>query len=183
MKRGTWAVAATVLVLGGLQGCAAEERPGTDPGVGEPTVASRCSGGVSGRSLRESLVSVDRIARQRHPGVFTGLSADEGDRAADVYRVPSAAFDSDVCAAAGKGVTVRLHDTDVSRRELDDLAERIGADMHRWDGTFQLREVGVDERGWVNVGVDDPEAAEKAVLGEFGAEHIRVVRAGQASAD
>jgi hypothetical protein len=52
--------------------------------------------------------------------------------------------------------------------------------MSRWDGTFELREVAVDERGWVSVGVDDPETAEPLVHDAFGAEHIEVVHVEQA---
>jgi hypothetical protein len=76
--------------------------------------------------------------------------------AADVRRMPSAAFDDEVCGAAVPGVTVRLHDTDVSGRTLDALSDRFGDDMHRWDGTFDLLEAAADERGFVFIGVDDP---------------------------
>ncbi|MEV7991465.1 hypothetical protein AB0O67_05985 [Streptomyces sp. NPDC086077] len=100
-----------------------------------------------------------------------------------VYRVPSADFDAGDCGAAGKGVTLRLYDTDVNRGELEALAGRVSADMHRWHGTFQLREVGVDERGWVHVGVDDPRAAREVAVEEFGGEHIRVVQVEEAFAD
>lgn len=182
MRRGTGALAATALALGVLQGCTVEDRHVLYEEPSEPMVASECTGRVPGRSLEQTLASVSRLAR-RHPDVFTGLSVDADDRAADVYRVPSDDFDADVCGAAGKGVTLRLYDTDVDRRELDALAARISADMHRWDGTFELREVGVDERGWVHVGVDDREAAEEAVAGEFGGKHIRVSEVEEASAD
>jgi hypothetical protein len=97
--------------------------------------------------------------------------------------MPSAAFDADVCGAAEKGVKLRRYDTDANRDDLDALAGRISADMHRWDGTFALREVGVDERGWVNVGVDESDVAEPFITGEFGEEHIRVVYVDQASDD
>ncbi|MFJ4471928.1 hypothetical protein ACIP2X_31200 [Streptomyces sp. NPDC089424] len=185
MKRDRWAVAAGVLVLGvlgALPGCGVEDRTVRDEEPGGPARASECAGRVPGRDLHESLASVSSRA-QRHPDVFTGLSVDEGARTADVYRVPSAAFDADVCSAAGKGVTLRLYDTDVNRRDLDALAARVSADMNRWDGTFELREVGVDERGWVHVGVDDPRAARDVLVAEFGGEHLRVVEVGEASAD
>ncbi|MFD7435891.1 hypothetical protein [Streptomyces sp. NPDC059861] len=182
MKRDRWAVAAIVLGLGVLQGCTVEDPHVLHEGPSDPTPASECAGQVAGRSLEQSLASVSRLARE-HPDVFTGLSVDEDDRAADVYRVPSADFDAGVCGAAGKGVTLRLYDTDVNRGELEALAGRVSADMHRWDGTFELREVGVDERGWVHVGVDDPRAAREVVVGEFGGEHIRVVEVEEASAD
>ncbi|MGW1542446.1 hypothetical protein ACWCPM_19800 [Streptomyces sp. NPDC002309] len=182
MRRGMRAVAAVALALGVLQGCTVEDRDVLYAEPDEPTTASECAGGVPGRSLEQTLRSVGGLAR-RHPDVYTGLSVDADDGAADVYRVPSADFDDDACGAAGKGVTLRLHDTEVSRRELDSLAVRISADMHRWEGAFDLREVGVDERGWVHVGVDDPAAAKGVIAEEFGPEHIRVVKVGKASAD
>lgn len=126
---------------------------------------------------------IDRLAAKRYAHSFTGLSVDQDDNAADLYRVPSAAFDEAVCDGAEKGVTVRIHDTDANRKDLDALAERITDDMKRWDGTFQLREVGVDERGWVHVGVDDPGTAEPLVHDAFGTEHIKVVHVEQAHLD
>ncbi|MET7353450.1 hypothetical protein [Streptomyces mirabilis] len=61
----------------------------------------------------------------RYAAVYTGLSVDEEDRAMDVYRMPSASFDADLCGAAEKGVTVRLHDTDANRTDLEALADRM----------------------------------------------------------
>ncbi|WP_328873087.1 hypothetical protein OHT76_24950 [Streptomyces sp. NBC_00287] len=134
--------------------------------------------------LYRLLTHIDSLGAERHAGVFTGLSVDEEDNAADLYRIPSAALDDAVCDAAEKGVTVRMHDTDVNRKDLDALADRISEDMNRWDGTFQLREVGVDEQGWVNVGVDDPDTAEPIIHDTFGSSgeehHIRVVHVEQA---
>lgn len=133
--------------------------------------------------LYRTLDHIDRLAAKRYARSFTGLAVDQDANAADLYRIPSAAFDEAVCDGAEKGVTVRMHDTDATREDLDALAGRISEDMNRWDGTFQLREVGVDERGWVHVGVDEPDTAEPLVREAFGEEHIRVVRVGQASAD
>ncbi|WP_329365560.1 hypothetical protein [Streptomyces sp. NBC_01483] len=72
-----------------------------------------------------------------------------------------------------------MHDTDANRTDLEALADRIGEDMSRWDGTFDLREVGVDEAGFV--GVDDPTTAEPLIKKAFGARHIEVGYAEQAS--
>ncbi|MER7570241.1 DUF6281 family protein [Streptomyces sp. NPDC126514] len=133
--------------------------------------------------LHRLLDRIDRLAAKRHADVFTGLSVDQDANAAVLHRIPSPAFDKAVCDAAEQGVTVRIHDTDVNREDLDALAARIGEDMSRWDGTFELREVGVDERGWVGVGVDDPKTAEPLVHDAFGAEHIKVVQVEQAHLD
>ncbi|CCK28279.1 putative secreted protein [Streptomyces davaonensis JCM 4913] len=134
--------------------------------------------------LYRLLDDIDRLGQNRFAHSFTGLSVDEDDNAADLYRIPSASFDDAVCDAAEKGVTVRIHDTDTSRADLDALAGRISEDMNRWDGTFQLREVGVDARGWVSVGVDDPDTAEPVLHDTFGDErHIRVVHVEQAHLD
>ncbi|WAZ23342.1 hypothetical protein STRCI_004679 [Streptomyces cinnabarinus] len=155
--------------------------------------ASRCVGAKAATTavdnpdetpLDRLLDDIDRLGRNRFAHSFTGLSVDEDHKAADLYRIPSASFDDAVCDAAEKGVTVRIHDTDASRTDLDALADRISEDMNRWDGTFQLRQVGVDERGWVSVGVDDPGTAEPVLHDTFGHErHLRVVHVEQAHLD
>jgi len=147
--------------------------PGPGPDVGEP----------DNTPLYRVLAYVEKRGEARYRTVFTGLSVDEAHQATDVYRIPSEAFDADICGAAEKGVTVRLHDTDVTKRELDDLTERIGADMNRWDGTFELREVGPDIRGFVRVGVDDPAKAEPVITKAYGKKHIKVVHVEPAEAD
>jgi hypothetical protein len=76
---------------------------------------------------------------------------------------------------------VRLHDTDANRTDLEALADRIAEDMNRWNGTFDLREVGVDEAGFVFVGVDDPTTARPLVQKAFGTRHIEVGYAEQDS--
>ncbi|MFI9768161.1 DUF6281 family protein [Streptomyces sp. NPDC052415] len=126
---------------------------------------------------------IDRLSAKRYADVFTGLSVDLDADAVVLHRIPSPEFDKAVCDAAEQGITVRIHDTDVDREDLDALAARISEDMSRWDGTFELREVAVDERGWVSVGVDDPETAEPLVQDAFGAEHIEVVHVEQAHLD
>lgn len=72
------------------------------------------------------------------------------------------------------------HDADAGRADLDALAARISADMNRWDGTFKLHRVVVDDSGFVSVGVDDPAKAEPILEKAFGKKHIRVERAEQA---
>ncbi|MDO0935460.1 hypothetical protein QQY66_28730 [Streptomyces sp. DG2A-72] len=42
-----------------------------------------------------------------------------------------------------------------------------------------MRVVGVDERGYVDVGVDDPRKAEPILKEEFGPRHIKVTYVGQ----
>lgn len=123
---------------------------------------------------------IQDVADTRYSDVYTGLVVDDEHQAVDVYRIPSAAFDDDVCGAAVKGVTLRLHDRDVNKKELDALAEDISADMHRWRGTFELREVGVDGEGYIFVGVDDPEKARPVLEKTFGGEHLRIEQADQA---
>ncbi|MGC0330269.1 hypothetical protein RKD23_003259 [Streptomyces sp. SAI-170] len=157
------------------------------------TAPETCAGGRPGSGVDEegtddtplyrTIARIDELAAGRHADVFTGLAVDEDRDAADVWRIPSAAFDAAVCDLAEKGVTVRLHDADANRAELDALADRIGEDMNRWNGTFQLREVGVDEHGYVSVGVDDPEVARPLIEDAFGDEHIRVEHVEQAGLD
>lgn len=133
--------------------------------------------------LNRTLDRIDQLAAGDHADVYTGMSVDEDKNAADVWRIPSARFDEEACDAAEKGVKLRLHPADANRRTLDALAERISEDMNRWDGSFQLREVGVDERGFVHLGVDDPKKAEPLVKKEFGPRYIKVVHVEPAHAD
>ncbi|MGQ4382698.1 hypothetical protein [Streptomyces sp. SAS_270] len=201
MKRYLWAAVAAAIVamavavalaLHGLRNLGADSggdaRPKADTGT-------ECTGtrpvdslpeADDGSPLERVVTHIDKLAHgKRYADVFTGLALDEDQHAADVWRIPSAAFDDAVCGSAVKGVTVRLHDTHVGRRTLDALADRIGDDMRRWDGTFEMREVGPDERGFVHVGVDDPDKAgpivEKA-YGEQNSRYIKVEYAEQAEA-
>ncbi|MCL7424120.1 DUF6281 family protein [Streptomyces sp. YS415] len=162
-----------------LRQAATDECVGTRPA---PT-ASGTDDNPDDTPLYRTLAHIDRLAAKRYAGSFTGLSVDQDDTAADLYRIPSAAFDKAVCDAAEQGITVRIHDTDVDREDLDALAARISEDMSRWDGTFELREVAVDERGWVHVGVDEPGTAEPLIKDAFGTEYIKVVHVGQAEAN
>ncbi|MGW3288221.1 hypothetical protein ACWDR3_26655 [Streptomyces sp. NPDC001002] len=190
MRNRVGAAVAVVLALGAVQACGGEGvRVSTAPETGDPTV---CVGQRpvdslpdrdDGTPLMRVVVHVEDLARKRYAAVYTGLSVDEDDSAADIWRIPSDAFDTAVCEAAVKGVTLRLHDTDVNGRTLTRLADRISDDMKRWDGTFQMREVGPDERGFVHVGVDDPDTAEpilKKAYGEKNARYIRVEYVDQA---
>ncbi|MFE2701561.1 hypothetical protein [Streptomyces mirabilis] len=184
-------VTGAVVLLGALlQGSSAvaQAEPAHSAPVTATCVGTRPAGSLSDRGaedftpLDRTLAHVGRMGESaRYAAVYTGLSVDEEDRATDVYRMPSASFDADLCGAAEKGVTVRLHDTDANRTDLEALADRIAEDMNRWNGTFDLREVGVDEAGFVFVGVDDPTTAAPLLKKAFGARHIEVGYAEQAS--
>lgn len=183
-------VAGAVLVLGALQGSSAGAQTVED--VSSPAkvcVGTRSEGSLAGHGspedtpLDRTLNYVDKLAYGRHSDVFTGLEVDEEDTGVHVYRIPSDAFDTAVCGAAEKGVTVRLYDRDINEEDLTALSDLISEDMTRWDGTFQLREVGLDGTGHVHVGVDDPETAEpilREAFGERNAKYIRVEYAPQA---
>lgn len=186
-------VAASAVALVAVPGAAVQGAAGT-PGAGVPVagrttecVGTRPAGSLPGPgpSVYRVLDHAEKIGATRFRNVFTGTSVDQGRRTAHVYRVPSRAFDADVCAHAEKGVRVRLHDTDVSGARLAALVDRVGDDMGRWDGRFELREVGPDPRGFMFFGVDDPAAAEpvlKGELGPFWARHMRVLYAERSSA-
>ncbi|MFJ7042008.1 hypothetical protein ACIQVC_01175 [Streptomyces sp. NPDC101112] len=126
--------------------------------------------------LQRTLNHVDKLAYGRFAEKFTSMAVDEEDSSADVYRIPSASFDAAVCGIAEKGVTLRLHDTDIDEEGLTAIVDRISEDMGRWDGTFQLREVGLDGRGHVHIGVDDPETAEPILRKAFGERIARYLR-------
>jgi len=129
-----------------------------------------------GTPLMRVVGHIDELAQKKYSHVYTGLSLDEDTRTADVWRIPSAALDDEVCGDTVKGVTVRLHDTDVSGRTLTALADRISDDVHRWDGTFEMREVAPDERGFVVIGVDDPGKAEPILKKAYGRDNARYIR-------
>jgi len=139
-----------------------------------------------GSPLERVLAHIDELARRKpYRTVFTGLSIDEDRQIANVWRVPSDTFDAAVCGSAVKGVTVRLYSTDVDRRTLDALSDRIADDIRRWDGTFRMREVGVDEQGFVLVGVDHPDKARPIIEKAYGkadSRYIKVVYVDQAVA-
>ncbi len=182
--------AGAVLALAALQGSSAGAQTVED--VSSPATecrGTRPEGSLAGHGspedtpLERTLNHLDRLTQGRYADVFTGLEVDEEGSGVSIYRMPSASLDAAVCSTAEKGVTVRLYDTDVNEADLTALADRISEDMTRWDGTFQLREVGQDGRGHVLVGVDDPETAEpilRAAFGERNARYIRVEYAPQA---
>jgi len=172
--------AGALLALGAIQGCGGDSGPASATTcVGAQPVGSLP--GPDDTPLGRVATYVDATARH-YPTSFTGLSVNAAAQAADVYRIPSKAFDADICGAAEKGVTVRLHDTDVSKVDLDALAARVSADMHRWDGTFSLREVGVASEGYVSIGVDDPAKATPILTKAFGSQYLKVRHVEQASA-
>lgn len=140
-------------------------------------------GGSDDTPLYRTLAYIDLDAKRRHSDVFTGLSVDAPHNTLKVWRIPSAALDADVCGAAEKGVRIRLFGTDANRKDLDALADRISDDIKRWDGTFDMREVGVQEEGFVHVGVDDPAKAWpilKKAYGAHGERYIQVEHVEQA---
>ncbi|MEV6502092.1 hypothetical protein [Streptomyces prunicolor] len=146
----------------------------------ERCVGTRPVGGLPTRDDNSPMYRlaghIDALAAGSYAAVYTGLSVNDKTQTLDVWRIPSTRFDADVCGAALKGVTVRLHDSDVSRKSLDKLSDRIGDDMKRWDGTFRMREVGVNERGFVRVGVDDPDKAEPIIKKAYGAKNARYIK-------
>ncbi|MFI0964198.1 hypothetical protein ACH4S8_22715 [Streptomyces sp. NPDC021080] len=183
MRTAGGVVAATAVALVAIQGSAAGTGGERAP-VAEHTAV--CSGTRPAHTLpgRESAVLrtaayADRIGKGRHKNVYTGVSVDERHNAVDVYRIPSKAFDADLCAHAEKGLKVRIHDTDITERRLMAFVDEVGDDMDRWDGRFRLNQVGPDVHGYVVFGVDRPATAgpilEKA-FGAFWARHIKVIR-------
>lgn len=126
---------------------------------------------------------MDKLAHGRHSAVFTDLVLDEDEVSLDIYRIPSEPFDTAVCDAAEKGVTLRLHDRDINEKDLNTLLDLISEDMSRWDGTFTMRQVGLDGTGYIEIGVDDPGTAEpilRKAYGERNAKYLRVGYAAQA---
>lgn len=184
LRFGTSAVVAgTALVLGGLQGASAGTQTVED--VSTPAkvcFGARPEGSLAGHGAPEdtpldrTLGYVDGLTYGRHADVFTGLVVDEDGRAVEIYRIPSEAFDTDVCGATEQGVTVRLYDRDINEKDLNALSDRIGDDMRRWDGTFSMRSVGLDGTGHVHIGVDDPGTAEPILREAYGDQNAKYLR-------
>ncbi|SOD76036.1 hypothetical protein SAMN06272781_3858 [Streptomyces sp. 1222.2] len=187
------AVVVAVLMLGGVQGSMADAQSVGE--VSNPAVTchgTRPEGSLAGHlrpetpaetPLDRTLTYVDELVAGAHADVFTGLVVDEDGVAMDLYRMPSAALDKAVCDAAERGVTVRIHDRDVNERDLNALLDRVSEDMTRWDGTFDLREAGLDGTGRVQIGVDDPGKAEpilRKAYGDHDAKYLVVEYAPQA---
>ncbi|KFG01925.1 hypothetical protein IQ62_04265, partial [Streptomyces scabiei] len=179
------AVAIAVLTLGGLQGSTAGAQ--TVEPVSSPSTTchgAQPKGGGTGQSgdgvpeddtpLYRTLDHVDKLVTGRYAADYTGLVLAEDEVSLDVYRIPSKPFDTAVCDAAEKGVTIRLHDRDINEKDLTALLDRVSEDMNRWDGTFDMREAGLDGTGFIVIGVDDPETAEpvlRKALGERNAKY------------
>ncbi|MEV0736123.1 hypothetical protein AB0I51_09165 [Streptomyces sp. NPDC050549] len=164
-------------------------RPKAGTGVDRACVGTRPVGGVPALDDSSPMYRVadhiDKPAEGGYAAVCTGMAAHNETQTLDVWRIPFARFDAAVCGSALKGVTVRLRDTDVSRKTLDKLFDRIGDDMSRWDGTFRMREVGVAERWFVQVAVVDPDKAESIIKKAYGAKnapYVEVEYVDQASA-
>jgi hypothetical protein len=183
-----------LLNLGADSGSVADVRPKSDTRSDRECVGTRPVESLPSADddspLMRVVFRVDKVSQaKRYAAVHTGLSLDQDRQVVDVWRVPDAAsstaFDDEVCGSAVKGVTVRLHGADIDRMALDALSDRIADDMKRWDGTFQMRQVGPDERGFVRVGVDDPDTARPIVekaYGEENSRYIKVEYVGQSSA-
>ncbi|MFE2533261.1 hypothetical protein [Streptomyces sp. NPDC059371] len=177
---------ALVAVQGSSGGTGGKEAP-----VAERTtvcVGTRPTHSLPGResSLLRVTIYIDKQGASRYRSVFTSVSVDEHRNTVTVYRIPSKAFDADICGHAEKGVKVRIHDSDVTRRQLNTMVDRVGDDMDRWDGRFALYTVGLDGSGHVVFGVDDRATAEpilKKAFGKFWARHILVEHTGQPTLD
>ncbi|MEI5524789.1 hypothetical protein WB401_14575 [Streptomyces brasiliscabiei] len=174
------ATAAAVLALGCLQGSTAgAQAVGEAPAVSRTCHGTGPKGSLAGHGspeatpLQRTVLYVDKLSTGRHADVFTGLVLDEDESSVDLYRIPSAPFDKAVCESAEKGVTVRLHDRDINERDLNTLLDRVTEDMTRWDGTFTMRETGLDGTGRVHIGVDDPDTAEPILREAYGARNAK----------
>ncbi|MGW0844863.1 hypothetical protein ACWD26_32970 [Streptomyces sp. NPDC002787] len=129
------AVAVAVLALGGLQGSTAGAQ--TVEAVSSPSTTchgTQPKGGGTGDSgdggpeddtpMYRTLGHVGKLVTGRYAAVHTGLVLDEDEASVDIYRIPSKPFDTAVCEAAEKGVTVRLHDRDINENDLNALLDR-----------------------------------------------------------
>ena len=183
-------LAASAVALVAVQGSSGAAG-GKESPVAERTtvcVGTRPAHSLPGResSLLRVTIYIDKRGASRYKSVFTSVSVDERRNTATVYRIPSEAFDADICGHAEKGVKVRIHDSDVTLRQLYAMVDRVGDDMDRWDGRFELYTVGLDGSGHVVFGVDDPATAEpvlKKAFGTFWAKHILVEHTGQPRLD
>jgi len=174
----TTAAVTAVLALGALGGSsagAAAEDVRPTAATGKACVGKRQAEDAAS-SLNRMLGHVQQTGQDRYSDIYSGVVVSEDGGIADVYRMPSAEFDAQLCAAAERGVTVRLHDTAMNAKDAKALADRIGKDMDRWKGTFRMQAVGPEPEGYVLIGVDDPEKARPILEKAFGKENLRVER-------
>jgi hypothetical protein len=162
---------------GGTRGTGGTGGTGAHPAVCVGTrPGSSLPGDPDDTPLNRTLTRIERTAED-HPDVFTGLAVDEAGRATDVYRLPgegSREFDALLCGSAEKGVTIRLHDTDLTERELHEIHERISEDMERRHEGFEIWMVGLGSHEVV-VGVSDAAKARPALEKAYGARVMRHV--------
>jgi hypothetical protein len=94
-------------------------KPSLSPGPSRTCVGARPVRGLPTLDDNSPMYRVadhiDKLAAGGYTAVYTGMAVNNETQTLDVWRIPSARFDADVCGAALKGVTVRLHDPDTAR--------------------------------------------------------------------
>ena len=145
-------------------GCAVPRTPAhmTVGGVAVPVTPAK---------LETVINRIDAAGKGRFAGTFAGVEVDPERVRAIVYRVPSAAFD-DFVRAAAEDACVVVRDADHSTKDLAVWHDRLLADLPYWTHrgvqivTFGARH---DGKG-VEIGVRDVEAARRELLARYGDE-------------
>ena len=122
-------------------------------------------------SLEAAMEKIDRGGRADFPQSFAGLEVDQEGVRAIVYRVPSAAFD-DFVRAAAEDACVVVRDADHSTKDLAVWHDRVLADLPYWTHRgVRIVSIGARHDGTgVEIGVRDVEAARRELLARYGGE-------------
>jgi hypothetical protein len=110
-------------------------------------------------AAEDAAMQVDRMGRERFPDVYAGVELRE--QRVLIFRLPSAPFDQAV-RELQLPAEHELHDAPYSARVLEELAQRVVADIEFWKGQgIQIMSVGSRPDGTA-VEVGTPQAAQLA---------------------
>lgn len=143
-------------------GCAVPRAPGrmTVGGVAMP---------VTPAELDSVINRIDAAGKGAFAESFAGVEVDQERVRAIVYRVPSAAFD-DFVRAAAEDACVVVRDADHSTKELAAWHDRVLADLPYWTHRgVRIVSIGARHDGTgVEIGVREVEAARRELLARYG---------------
>ena len=124
---------------------------------------------VTPPELDAAMARIDHGGRTDHPHSYAGLEVDQHQVNATVYRVPSAAFD-DFIRAAAENTCVTVRDAAHSLTELTTWQDRLTADLPSWTARgVRIFTVGARHDGTgVEVGVQDVAQAKDQLHARYG---------------
>lgn len=143
-------------------GCAFSREPHTVTVAGHTTL-------VTPPDLAAAMARIEQGGRQEYADSYAGLEVDQRRVHAVVYRVPSAAFD-DFVRAAAENTCILVRDAAHGLAELSAWQERLVADLDAWGAQgVAITTVGARHDGaGVEVGTPDVVGTRAALLRRYG---------------